>query len=92
MPYITLESNRYIGEHDCGHYHYGDMSMVRNCCVEDCRKRAENVRRVAMTTSHPAYALYRDSWNSLTDAEMTLVPDLYNDYHKGWIDRHEVTT
>ena len=89
MPYITVESNRYIGEHSCNQYHYGDMTLVRQCCVNDCQRHAQNVLRVAFTTAHPAYALYRDSWNALTDAEQALVPDLfYNGCAGGFYDRH----
>jgi hypothetical protein len=74
MPYICVESNRYIGEHSCNRYHYGNQAMVRDCCVEDARKWAETARRVAMTDWHPAYRRYLAAWNSLTDAEMALVP------------------
>lgn len=64
-------------DHECGRYHCGDQSMVRDCCVENCRKWATTSLRVAMTDQHPAYRAYIDAWNSLTDAEMTLVPSLY---------------
>ena len=76
MPYVCVDSNRYIGEHSCGRYHYGDMAMIRECCVEDCRKYAELTLKNATTTAHPAYRLYIAAWNSLTDAEQALVPNI----------------
>jgi hypothetical protein len=81
MPYICVESNRYIGEHSCSLYHYGDESMVRPCCVEDCKGWAQTAMRVASTTAHPAYRLYRAAWNSLTLAEMRLCPHFTITYH-----------
>jgi hypothetical protein len=75
MPYICVESNRYIGEHSCGIDHYGNRDMVRECCVADCKKWAETAKRVAMTNWHPSYRLYMSAWNSLTDAEMKLCPN-----------------
>lgn len=40
MPYICVsKDNRYIGEHICDNHHYGDMSIVRPCCVEDAKER-----------------------------------------------------
>ena len=83
MPYVTVESNRYIGEHSCGKYHYGDMSVVRDCCVEDCQKWAQLAIDKAMTTSHPAYRMYVNAWNSLTNAEMALVPNLIHSGSQG---------
>lgn len=76
MPYICTESNRYITEHSCGCYHYGVQTVVRECCIEDAKRAKENLLRVALTTSHPAYAWFRDAWNSLTDAEMAVVGDV----------------
>lgn len=76
MPYISTESNRYICEHSCGLYHYGDQTVVRDCCVADAIKAKENLLKVALTSSHPAYAWFRDAWNSLTDAEMAIVGDV----------------
>ena len=76
MPYLCTYDNRRIGEHDCGHYHHGDQTLVRPCCVEDCKHWAETCLRVAMTDAHPSYRLYIASWNELTDAEMALVPDV----------------
>lgn len=75
MAFILVESNRYIGEHSCGIHHFGNMALVRACCVEDCRKYAEMAQRNALTTAHTAYRLYREAWNGLTDAEMALVPN-----------------
>lgn len=75
MPYILVEQNRYIGEHSCGRYTYGDETMVRDCCVADCKKWAETAKRVAMTNAHPSYRLYTAAWNSLTFAEMALCPN-----------------
>jgi len=76
MPYLCTYDNRRIGEHDCGHYHHGDQTLVRPCCVEDCKHWAETCLRVAMTDAHPSYRLYIAAWNELTDAEMSLVPDV----------------
>lgn len=69
MPYL-------VGEHNCGLYHYGDQSVIRPCCVEYCKQRAEIALRVAMTDQHPAYRAYVAAWNSLTYSEMALVPDV----------------
>jgi hypothetical protein len=76
MPYFLMENNRYIGEHDCRNYHYGDQTTIRLCCVADCIKHAETALRVAMTDAHPSYRLYIAAWNSLTDTEMALVPNV----------------
>jgi hypothetical protein len=76
MPYFLMENNRYIGEHDCRRDHYGDQTLVRDCCVADCTKHAETALRVAMTDAHPSYRLYIAAWNALTDAEMALVPNV----------------
>lgn len=81
MPYICTDQNRYIGEHDCGRYHFGDMTMIRECCVADARAHAALALRVAMTEHHPAMRMYRAAFNSLTDAEQQLVPDFYLDYN-----------
>lgn len=75
MPYITVIDNRYIGEHSCGKYHGGNMLIIRECCVEDCRKQAANAERVAMTNAHPGYKMYRSAFESLTDAEQALCPN-----------------
>lgn len=77
MPYVAIgRNNRYLGEHDCKQYHYGDMSLVRPCCVEDAKRIKALVLRNALTSSHPAYQLFTVAWNSLTDAEMGLVGDI----------------
>lgn len=62
-------------EHYCGIHHYGDMTMVRECCVSYAKEVKENAQRVAMTDRHPGYRLWCDVWNGLTDAEMMLVGD-----------------
>lgn len=86
MPYVLVDQNRYIGEHSCNRYHYGDMTMVRECCVADCQKWAETAKRVAMTTAHPAYQMYQAAWNCLTDAEMALCPNFTIDSESRRID------
>jgi hypothetical protein len=76
MPYLCMENNRRIGEHNCDLYHYGNQTVVRPCCVADCKHHAETALRVAMTDAHPSYRLYIAAWNALTDAEMALVPNV----------------
>jgi hypothetical protein len=76
MPYICTDNNRYIGEHSCNVYHYGDMTLVRDCCVNDALKYKQMTIENALTTSHPAYKMFTASWNSLTDAEMKIVGDI----------------
>ena len=83
MPYVCSDENRYLGEHCCDLYHYGNMSLIRQCCIDDCRKWADIAVRVAMTTSHPAYRLYTAAFNSLTDAEQKQVPHLSYSFNKG---------
>jgi hypothetical protein len=83
MPYIATYDNRYIAEHTCGRDHYGDMTMVRECCVEDAKSHKASVLRNAMTTSHPSYVAFVAAWNSLTDAEMHLVGDIRAVYDNG---------
>jgi hypothetical protein len=76
MPFICTDQNRYLGEHDCRRYHYGDMTLIRDCCVADALARRELADRVAMTRWHPAFQLFAAARGSLTDAELALVPDL----------------
>ena len=76
MPYVASDGNRYLGEHTCGIHHYGDHSMVRECCIEDARKARRQRDRVAFTESHPASVLARAAWDSLTDAERAIVGPL----------------
>jgi len=76
MHYLCVYDNRQIGQHDCGLYHGGDQTVIRPCCVADCIKHAETALRVAMTDAHPSYRLDIAAWNSLTDAEMALVPNV----------------
>ena len=83
MPYICCDGNRYIGEHSCSHHHYGDMKLVRPCCVEDARKQKALTLRNAITTSHPAYRMFQDAWNCLTDAERWQVGDIRHVYDHG---------
>lgn len=61
--------------HSCGRYHYGNMSLVRNCCVQHAQVVKTNAQRVALTDAHPAYKLWVETWNGLTDAEMLQVGD-----------------
>ena len=83
MPYVSCDGNRYIGEHSCSHHHYGNQSLVRPCCVEDAKARKAQVLRVAITTQHPAYTIFRHAYESLTDAEQDLVGDLVPVYQHG---------
>lgn len=69
MPYVLVEHNRYIGEHDCHQHHFGDMTLVRECCVADCQHWNQVARKVAMSDQHPAYRMFRAAYESLTDAE-----------------------
>ena len=61
--------------HSCGRYHYGNMSLVRNCCVQHAQAVKANAQQVALTDAHPAYKLWVEAWNALTDAEMMQVGD-----------------
>lgn len=77
MPYICVsKDNRYIGEHICDNHHYGDMSIVRPCCVEDAKERKTDCIKYALTTNHPNYVIFEAAWNSLTDAEKEIVGDI----------------
>ena len=76
MPYIATSDNRYIGEHSCNQYHYGNMDLVRPCCVNDCLKYKNMTIEKALTRYHPAYVMFTAAWNSLTDAEMAIVGDI----------------
>jgi hypothetical protein len=73
MPYICTDQNRYLGEHSCGRFHYGDQTIVRECCVADYREAKALRDRVAMTDYHPAARLEISAWNALTDAEQQIV-------------------
>lgn len=83
MPYICTTDNRYIGEHTCNQYHYGNQEMVRDCCVDDAKERAATVLRVAITDQHPAYRLWLAAWNNLTEAERVLAGDIVPVYDHG---------
>lgn len=83
MPYVSTQDNRYIGEHSCSNYHFGNMAMVRQCCISDAQIRKENCLRVAISTSHPAYKIFRDSFDALTDAERRIVGDLRQVFDHG---------
>lgn len=83
MPYVCEVSNRYIGEHSCGRYHYGDQAMVRDCCVDDARHWKALALRNAMTREHPAYRQFVDACNSLTAAEAVLVGDIEHMWEHG---------
>lgn len=72
MPYVVTDEGRYLGEHDCNNYHYGEMWKIRECCLNDYLKRQYVANRVAMTKYHPSAQLAVASWNSLTDLEMTI--------------------
>jgi hypothetical protein len=73
MPYICEFGGRYIGEHSCGRYHYGDQTMVRDCCIADYRNRKALRDRVAFTDQHPAARLEITAWNALTEAELAIL-------------------
>lgn len=73
MPYITVRDNIYIHEHMCDTYHFGDMAVVRKCCVKDALMLKEFVLTKRFTASHLAYIAFIDAWNSLSYAEMVIV-------------------
>jgi hypothetical protein len=75
MPYICTQDNRYIGEHSCNKYHYGNMDIFRECCVNDCIKYALLADKNAITIYHPAVLMFESSWNSLTNKEMDYVSE-----------------
>lgn len=82
MPYVLIIDNRYVCEHSCGRYHYGDMSMVRECCINDYAIHRAVALEKAMTNYHPAIETMRAAYNSLTDAERKLAPRPFRvDYH-----------
>ena len=83
MPYICEYQGKYIGEHTCKQYHYGDMFVARDCCVSDCKHWKELTIKNATTVQHPAYRQFVSAWNELTDAEMEIVGDIVYDYSKG---------
>lgn len=62
--------------HNCGKYHFGNQSIARDCCIAHARELRAMALRNAMTTYHPAYRGFVDSWNSLTDAERVQVRDI----------------
>lgn len=59
----------------CRNYHYGDMDLVRQCCVTESIYLHRLVRRVAITEHHPTARKCQEQWNDLTNAEMRLVMD-----------------
>lgn len=73
MPYVAERDNRYLGEHNCRQYHYGDQTILRDCCIEDCIKRGLAAHRLALTDQHPAVFVFNCAWNSLTAAECAIV-------------------
>lgn len=83
MPYICTRDNVYLGEHSCRRYHYGDMTMVRDCCIADARKYKALALRNAITTSHTAYRLFAAAYGSLTDAEQWQVGDIMQVWDHG---------
>lgn len=76
MPYITTINNKYIHEHDCSNYHYGNMDIIRQCCIDDANYLKGLVLEKALTTNHPAYVTFCDAWNALTDSERAIVGDI----------------
>jgi hypothetical protein len=83
MPYVATDRNRYLGEHSCNQHHYGDQSLIRECCIDDARKYKALTLRNAITDQHPAYRLFLAAWNSLTDAERWQVGDIVPVYDHG---------
>ena len=83
MPYISVDAGRYLGEHSCGRYHYGDQAMVRDCCVDDAKRWKAVTLAKAITTSHPAYRLFCAAYDSLTVTERWIVGDLKPVYDHG---------
>jgi hypothetical protein len=83
MPYVCESNGRYIGEHDCGQYHYGDQTMVRQCCVDDAKHWKSLAIKNAITREHPAYRMFVDATNALTAAESALVGDIEHVWEHG---------
>jgi hypothetical protein len=85
MPYIAVSQNKYIGEHNCKNYHYGDMTLIRDCCVNDAKKYKQMTLENALTKSHPAYIMFISAYDNLTDSERLLVGDIVADgYNNGF--------
>lgn len=72
-------------EHDCNNYHYGDMSIVRPCCVDFTKAMKASAIKNALTHKHPAYVAFIEGWNGLTDKERELVGDCYYNLAKGGV-------
>ncbi len=83
MPYILVINNRYIGEHACNHNHFGNQTVVRECCIQDALKWKDNTLKVALSTSHPSYEMFHAAYGSLTDAERVIVGNLSPVYDHG---------
>ena len=83
MPYVCERANVYIGEHSCNHYHYGDQTMVRECCIADALHMKELTLRNAITREHAAYRMFEAAWNALTDAERVRVGNIVPVYDHG---------
>lgn len=82
MPYVLTIDNRFVCEHSCGLYHYGDMTVVRECCMNDYTIHHTVARNKAMTNYHLAMEAMREAYNGLTDAERARVAKPFRiDYH-----------
>lgn len=56
--------------HECKQYHYGDQSVLRQCCVDVAIGWNAMAREYAFTNSHPAMVKL-DSWlTCLTETEL----------------------
>ncbi len=73
MSFNSLEVKGAL--HECGVYHYGNMEIVRQCCVDSCIVVHRLARKVALTDHHPACKRAEAEWNALSSAEMMLVMD-----------------
>jgi hypothetical protein len=87
MPYLSVDQNRYLGEHSCARFHFGDQTMIRDCCVKDAQNRKAMMLRCALGWSHPAARLFQNAFNALTEAEQAIVGAVFCDQDYNWRDK-----
>ena len=68
--YVVVDG---IAHHACDNHHYGDMTVVRDCCVYAWIDAKEMRDKYASTVDHPAWVLEIAMWNRLTDAELEII-------------------
>lgn len=69
----VLECSKYV--HFCRNYHYGDQSVVRECCVQSCVAKGVWAKHVSVHANGAACRLFTAEWNMLSNAEMYAVRD-----------------